>query len=254
MEVDEGNLAGVWWRRPRRYVAHSDVAESHHRRFITIEARAAFEGWLLSLGNRVINSPTAESAARKIVQLQTAVNVGLRIPNSLATNAPERARAFYQSQGPKTVFKPFTGVFWEMLATVRLTPDALDHIETVAHSPVIFQEEIEKIADIRVNIIDEQVFAMSIRSKRDEAPIDWRVDADTECVPHDLPQNVTNALLNLMRRLGLRFAACDLGLMPDGQYVFFEANPGGQWLFAEIMADQPISMALARALLGLQQG
>ena len=29
--------------------------------------------------------------------------------------------------------------------------------------------------------------------------------------------------------------------------MFFEVNPGGQWLFAEIMTGQPIRVALARA-------
>ena len=52
-----------------------------------------------------------------------------------------------------------------------------------------------------------------------------------------------------MGDLGLRFAACDLALTEEGEYVFFEANTGGQWLFAEIMADQEISWAFARALL-----
>ena len=52
-----------------------------------------------------------------------------------------------------------------------------------------------------------------------------------------------------MKKLGLRFAACDLALTGDGEYVFFEANTGGQWLFAEIMAGQEISWAFARALL-----
>jgi hypothetical protein len=52
-----------------------------------------------------------------------------------------------------------------------------------------------------------------------------------------------------MAKLGLRFAACDLAITKRGDYVFFEANPGGQWLFAEIMTGQGISSAFARALL-----
>lgn len=54
-----------------------------------------------------------------------------------------------------------------------------------------------------------------------------------------------------MTKLKLRFAACDLALCEDGEYVFFEANSGGQWLFAEIMVGQEISRAFARALLNL---
>src|SRR5438552_1000942 len=55
LELDEESLVGIWWRRPRRYVPSSDVQESHLRSFITSESRAAFEGWLHCLGDRVIN-------------------------------------------------------------------------------------------------------------------------------------------------------------------------------------------------------
>ena len=247
--LNENNLAGVWWRRPHRYLPASDVVESHFRQFVLVEAREAFEGWLLSLGRRVINSPSAESAARKLVQLKYAVQAGLNIPKSIATNSPEQARSFYELIGPETVFKPFTGPSWQMIATQRLTADALQHLQSVAHAPVIFQEEIRKTADIRVTIVDQEIFAVSIRSKREEPPIDWRIEADCEYAAHTLPAPVANSLLDLMNRLGLRFGACDLALMPDGQYVFFEVNPGGQWLFAEIMVGHPVSMALARALL-----
>jgi glutathione synthase/RimK-type ligase-like ATP-grasp enzyme len=250
LELDEERLVGVWWRRPRRYVASSDVQEAHLRRFITSEARAAFEGWLHCLGDRVINPIAAENAAsHKLLQLQCAVEVGLKIPRSLATNSPAYAREFFETNGPQTVYKSFTGVNWQFIATQRLSADALGHMEAVAYAPVIFQEEIRKVADIRVNMLDGQVFAVLIRTRQKDAPIDWRVDPAREYIAHALPEAIETALIALMAKLRLRFAACDLALTEDGDYVFFEANTGGQWLFAEIMADQEISWAFARALL-----
>lgn len=41
-----------------------------------------------------------------------------------------------------------------------------------------------------------------------------------------------------------------MGLTDDDEYVFFEVNPGGQWLFAEIMTGQEMSWSVARPLLG----
>jgi hypothetical protein len=38
-------------------------------------------------------------------------------------------------------------------------------------------------------------------------------------------------------------------LNPKGEYVFLEVNPGGQFLFCEIHGGQPISSALAKALI-----
>jgi hypothetical protein len=250
IELDDGNLAGVWWRRPRRHLASNEVRESHLRQFVANESREAFEGWLHCLGDRVINPVAADiSAANKLLQLQLAVEVGLPIPKSLATNSAARARSFREAVGEEVVFKPFTGADWQFIMTQRLSPDALGHLESVAYAPVIFQQEIQKIADVRVNVLDGEVFPLLIRARRDDSPIDWRADQDREYAVHALPGTVTDALLALMARLRLRFAACDLALTERGDYVFFEANPGGQWLFAEIMTGQAISLAFARALL-----
>lgn len=248
--LNEENLAGVWWRRPRRHLASNEVRESHLRQFVADEAREAFEGWLHCMGNRVINPVAADIiSSNKLLQLQMAVEVGLAIPSSLATNSPAEVHGFGQINRHEVIFKPFTGAAWQFIMTQRLSPDALAHLEAVAYAPVIFQEEIVKIADIRVNIVDGEIFPVMIRAKRDDAPIDWRADQDREYAVHTLPDMVRQRLLTLMAKLHLRFAACDLALTEGRDYVFFEANPGGQWLFAEIMTGQGISWALARALL-----
>jgi hypothetical protein len=251
MALDEDDVAGVWWRRPRQHLAPGPVAESHLRQFIVQEAREAFEGWLHCLGNKVINPIDADLAgAHKLLQLQHAVSVGLRIPETLATNVPEAVEPFCESIGRSTVFKPFTGADWQFIGTQRLAQDSIGHLDCVAYSPVIFQEEVEKVADVRVNIIDGNVFPVIIRSKRGDTPLDWRIDPDREYSSHELPRDVESALVTLVTRLGLRFGACDLALTKEGEYVFFEVNPGGQWLFAEIMTGQELSWAFARALLG----
>jgi hypothetical protein len=46
----------------------------------------------------------------------------------------------------------------------------------------------------------------------------------------------------------LQYGAVDMRLRPDGQYVFLEINPAGQWLFVEEATGQPIAEALARLL------
>jgi len=48
--------------------------------------------------------------------------------------------------------------------------------------------------------------------------------------------------------LGLHYGCIDLRRQPDGQYRFFEVNPSGQFLFAEIDTGQPLLNALATLL------
>jgi hypothetical protein len=249
--LTDQEVMGIWWRRPRSHVAPEDITEKHIRDFVSYESKEAFRGWLHCFGDRVINPIGADAAAsHKILQLYCASQVGLRIPRTLVTNAPSEVRLFEEEIGGSVVFKPFTGTSWQFTGTQRLTDELLVVLDTVAYSPAIFQEEVKKIGDVRVNIIDGQVFAVLITSRRHGVLLDWRVDPDFECVPHVLPSETTHALAELLARLGVRFGACDLALTEDGRYVFFEVNPGGQWLFAEIMTGQEISWAFAKALLG----
>jgi glutathione synthase/RimK-type ligase-like ATP-grasp enzyme len=52
----------------------------------------------------------------------------------------------------------------------------------------------------------------------------------------------------LMDKLGLAYAAIDMRLMPDGRYLFLEANPAGQFLYVEQATGHKISEAIAESL------
>ena len=51
------------------------------------------------------------------------------------------------------------------------------------------------------------------------------------------------------RALGLVFGAVDLIRTPDGEHVFLEVNPAGEWGMLERDLGLPIADALAEALL-----
>jgi hypothetical protein len=57
----------------------------------------------------------------------------------------------------------------------------------------------------------------------------------------------------LVKRLGLRFAAMDFVVTPDGEW-WFQCNPNGQWAWIEAETALPITAALADALTGLPEG
>lgn len=63
-----------------------------------------------------------------------------------------------------------------------------------------------------------------------------------------LPKNVQAMLLSFMNSAKLSFAAIDLIVTPDNDYVFLEANPDGQYLWIEGITGAPISKAIARTL------
>jgi len=52
----------------------------------------------------------------------------------------------------------------------------------------------------------------------------------------------------LVARLQLSFAALDLAVTPEGEYIFFESNSNGQWMWVETMTGQPLTEALVDLL------
>ena len=249
-EIASESVVGLWWRRPYRHRIASEVKGRKIRSFCEDEARSAFRGWVYGLGDRVINPLRGELAATpKPFQLHKAGEAGLRIPSTLITNDPEEARIFLESLGRPAIFKVLTGTSWQFVETRRFEPAYAEALESVRYAPVIFQELIDADLDIRVTVVDNSIFAVSIQAHHPGARLDWRMDLASEIRRHELPQAVQSAILKLMRALGLRFGALDLRLTPDGEYVFLEVNPGGQFLFCEIHAGEPITRALAEALL-----
>jgi len=248
--ITPSSLLGVWWRRPSGYRAAESLRELPVRRFVLDESRHAFEGWLASLGRRVINPVFADAAAsRKPYQLYLARMVGLSIPETVITNVPAAARQFVRNSGiAPIIYKTLGGSSWQLFETRRLDENAKAMLDTVALAPVIFQREMTPKLDIRATIIDDSVIAVSIRPTRQAAALDCRLDLDAEIRPYELPPLVSTALIKLARSLDLRYGAADL-VESDGRHVFLEINPAGQFLFAEIHGGVDISTAIAKALM-----
>ncbi|MCC2112302.1 MAG: hypothetical protein KDJ16_09735 [Hyphomicrobiales bacterium] len=247
------DVSGVWRRRSSPHVIHDDITDTEARQYCEKDAMHAFQGWLFSMGNAVINPFAAEFAAsRKAFQLSKANEVGLRIPETVITNDPAEAREAIDRMDGRIIFKVLSGPDERLIETRRFRKSYKRLLANLRYAPVIFQELIDVDRDLRVTIVDDAVFPVSVKARAKTAHLDWRLDPAPEIRPYPLPKDVEQKLIDLLRALGLRFGALDLRLTPDGEYVFLEVNPAGQFLFCEIHGQQPISRALAAALLGRQ--
>ena len=115
---------------------------------------------------------------------------------------------------------------------------------------MIFQEYIEAEYDLRITVVGDEIFPAAIYSQQTSYPVDFRMDmANARICPAELPDQIQTRLRDFMGRLGLQYGAIDMRLRPDGEYVFLEINPAGQWLFVEEVTGQPIAESLARLLI-----
>lgn len=201
-----------------------------------------------------------QSGGRKRTQLVAARAVGLRVPRTVMTNDPAAVRAL-AAECPDGIVCKMTHAFevptaegLAVMFTNTLSADdiaALD--EGLALCPMTFQEQIAKARELRVVVVDGQVWAAAIDSQaKAGAEVDWRrMGAETiaEWVPVALPGAVEAQLRALMARLGLCYGAVDLIETPGGEYVFLEVNPGGEYFWLEDHCGFAVSDALAARLI-----
>jgi hypothetical protein len=250
--LDMAAIRAVWWRRPQPFMVHAELGGPADQGFAIAETHAAVSGLWSLLDAHWINEPDADDrAARKPWQLKQARAAGLRVPRTCMTNDPDAARAFVAAEPGRVIYKAFSATEQLWRETRVLRDDEAVGLDAVRYAPVIFQEYIAGTADLRVTIVGDQVFAAAITGGTGAYEYDFRVAmGDVTIVAYDLPVDVERSLLALMASLGLVYGAIDLRLTPDGDHVFLEINPAGQWLFVEHATGQPIGAAIADVLVG----
>lgn len=245
---DPAEVRAVWWRRAPP--VETWPLDPENRPLAFAEWSAALSGAIRVAGGFWVNDPGAEEVARrKLVQLEVARHVGLPVPRTLVTNDPARAEAFAKGLRGGAVVKAL-GSTAEGGFTRRLVPGDDWLAARLRTGPAIFQERVHGL-DLRVTIVGDEVFAMSMDARAGGDPDDVRVDwerVSATARPARLPADLRRRLLALQRRLGLRYGAVDLRRRRGGGYAFLEVNPGGQWMHAEAATGHPIGATLARLL------
>lgn len=259
-ELGAEELRAVWLRRlrPPRF---DEALEPEWRESCARETLAALEGALDgwgAAGCRFINPLEADRAAsNKLRQLRAARALGLRVPHTLVTNEADRVRSFHARLEGRMVAKMLTPLTQSMqggqpfVYTSAMSPELLEDLEGLSHSPMVFQEHIDKALELRVVVVGEHCFVGAIdASHSTQGQVDWRRARPDECSwqAGSLPTGVARQLVQLVAGLGLVYGAVDVIVTPEGEHVFLEVNPGGEWGMLERELGLPIAAALAEAL------
>lgn len=202
--------------------------------------------------------PVVRRAGNKLYQLRMAESIGIKTPKTLIANDPQKVRRFYRQLKGNIVAKMLTPLTQSMggnnpfVHTNRIDWEMLKNLETLRFSPMVFQEWIPKEYELRIAYVNGQLFTGAVNCKnQDETPAqaDWRT-MDTETFkwePFSVHGEFADKIRQLMKKIGLCFGALDV-IVKDGQYVFLEVNPSGEWGMLERDLDLPISNAIANAL------
>jgi hypothetical protein len=263
--IDLDSLTSAWYRRPELPVAHATVTDRAVRDYVERESRAYVNGlWecldCLWLPGRC---SALERAEHKALQLKVAGELGFELPPTLFTNSPDDFLDFYHRHRGNVISKLAGRAFGLSLGktfaryTEVVSPRDLGYAHSVRYGPVIFQAYVPKRVELRITVVGQRVFAAEIHSQEsNHARHDWRrYDLrQTPHLPHDLPEEVERRCLRLLERLGLCYGAIDMIVTPDGQYVFLEINPNGQYLWVEEVTGLAISDAICDLLMAGRPG
>jgi hypothetical protein len=246
--TDWSETEAVWCRRLSAPPI-CDKSGGEDDDFAVVQERR-FTRWLVGMeegcSRRWINLPSAAQAAEnKLIQLKLARSCGIEIPRTLITAQPDRFRAFLRTEGV-IVAKALEGYSWEDKCgeTVTAFASVLDaerasqlSDEDIEQCVTIYQQHIDKVADVRVVVMGEDVFAFKI-IQNGEQYFDFRIGfyqenhLSYEAIP--IPTLLKRKVLEFMNALRINFSSADFALKADGEWVFLDLNPNGQWLFVEL--------------------
>jgi glutathione synthase/RimK-type ligase-like ATP-grasp enzyme len=247
--IDFNQVRSIWWRRPQLFQVDPDLKDPDNAQFALSESYEAVTGLWQMLDAFWINVPSQDALAhRKPYQLRVAHDLGIPIPATLITNDPAAAQQFIACH-EQVVCKAFSATETHWRETRLVKKEEMENLENVRFAPVIFQQYIEAIYDLRITVVGDDIFAAAIYSQETAYAVDCRIDigkARIEAV--SLPKQVEEQLRQYMKKLGLVYGAIDMRLHPDGTYVFLEINPAGQFLFIEDITGQAIAKSVAKNL------
>jgi glutathione synthase/RimK-type ligase-like ATP-grasp enzyme len=256
ISIEKTQIKAAYYRRPGALKAAKELG-AIAQDYSVGEWQAALNAIYWSLDGRWLNAPHVIALAEnKIRQLTLARELGFRIPHTLVSNAPKSIASF-ANRGESVIGKPLRNALIHdgeterviFTSRIQIDPD-VDPLSLKA-CPIIFQNEVPKLFDVRTTVVGDQTFTVTIDSQsHSETVVDWRRTSKTDLAHamHALPEELSRLCVELTRKLGLRFSAIDFILDEVGQYWFLEANPNGQWAWIEARTGHPIACALASEL------
>lgn len=249
------DICAAWYRRSRNlYMGPVNRTSEKLDDYVQAQSTATVVAVCASLDTLWVSHPfKLRRGEVKALQLLEASRAGLKIPQTLISNDPAGATAFIDALGDtECAIKPLMAIGvtdeqgYRLPLTTTLPPG--HPLDSVALAPTMLQPYVDKAFELRCVVIGDRIFSAKLDSQVDErSRIDWR-GGEPEHEVFTLPGEVKAAIHRLMRNFELNFASLDMIVTPEGEYVFLELNPNGQWLWLEHELGLPLVACMADLL------
>lgn len=243
------DIKTVWYRRPKK-INYNNIDEGITK-FVNDQSTAFLDGlyYLTEKTALWINPITNLQAARsKIVQLNLANKLKIRMPKTVITNQATTALNFAKNK--KVINKSLTVPYFNLqdklypyLTTITSYSEIATNKNSIEICPTLFQEFIEKSYDVRVIYINNKIFTFAIYSQENEhTKTDFR-GASPHLLKHKiikLTKGLEQKIITFVKCQGLIFSALDFVVDKKGKFYFLENNPNGQWVWLELITKTTV--------------
>jgi len=251
---NEYSFKSVWFRRTKLPLIEN--AKFSERVYLQDEYEILLKNLFSVIDAKWLSEPNSiYRAENKLLQLKLAREIGFNIPKTLVTNSKVELKTFYAKNNQDIIIKPLgiSRVIQDdsmtFLFTNHLKKEHIDSIEEFDLTPCLFQNRIEKDLELRITVVGENVFSAGVDSQSNiETQLDWR-KSQLQFFKCKIPTDIENKCIEIVKRLNLRFGAIDIIKDVNGNYIFLEINPNGQWAWIENQAQLPISDAIINELI-----
>lgn len=194
----------------------------------------------------------------KLTILSMAVLEGIKIPDTIVATSKIQIEAFFKKH-ERLITKPISEVSYFNthgqsfgMDTKEIDLQFVENLGDDIFFPSLVQELIIKAFDIRIFYLEGSFYAMAILSqRRKNSELDFRnydyQNPDRQ-LPFQLPSEIEDKLRNLVVKANLEHCSIDMIKSIEGDYVFLEINPVGQFGMVSIPCNYHLEMKIANFL------
>ncbi len=200
---------------------------------------------------KCLTNPVDQREVNKPHILTIAKEAGLNIPPTIITGIKKELTKFYQEHG-SAIVKPISNPdFFQIGGQMHMSyTEVIDEefIEELPDkfTPCLAQKKIEKDIEIRIFVLDDEIYSMAIFSQNDQqTQVDFRRynnDKPNRNVPYQLPTEIEEKIRIFMQKANLNNGSIDMIKSVTGEFIFLEINPVGQFG----MVSQPCNYYLEK--------
>ena len=252
--LDLDRVSAVWYRRAVHPNSVPSLSPAENL-FIAGELRHLAMGLLLNPQVTWVNAIDKVSVAEhKLFQLRIAVSLGFSIPRTLVSNDIEELKRFVAEAKSAAICKPiFHGMFFDGQSPHAIFTRRVDigdlNSDSLEACPILVQDEISRIADVRATFVGGKCFVADIIGE--PTVVDWRDPTnDVTYFRSDLDEETKTRCRLMLKELGLVYGAFDFIRTESGQLVFLELNPTGEWAWLEEELNFPMREAFLEVFYG----